>query len=265
MLFALAMIAAHVPRYARIDDAYASADMVFSHPPIRLADVVRWTPATATGLWLAGLVGALLLLWGGRLAKPGLALFVATSFLLLEAEAFNIKAYDRLSLWIAVGLLLSPVGERGLLHKERSPFARWWLLITFSFLYFSTGAWKAAQPGGEWFVGDVLAWHLVDHWFGGRPLGVWVSGRPWLILPMQWFTLAFELAFPLLVLWRRSNPWILAMGAAMHLGIQALMNVGPFSLVALSAYPVLLHPEVARGGWRRVSRRSCAASRPDPR
>jgi len=42
--------------------------------------------------------------------------------------------------------------------------------------------------------------------------------------------------------------WIVT-GVAMHLGILVLMDVGPFSLVALAYYPCLLHPDE----WRRAA------------
>ncbi len=250
---ALGLLFAHIPRFRFIEDAYAASDMVFSKAPFHLADYIVWTPPTAYGLWGAGIAGALLLLWGGRLAKPGLLLFLITAGLLLVAEAFNIKAYDRVMLWMSIGLLLGPIGERDLVDKERSPVGRYWLLLFYGFLYLSTGYWKAVQDDLMWFTGDVLAYHLVDNWFGGSALGAWISGQRWLYLPMQWFTIVFELAFPFAILWRRTNVAILVMGVLLHLGIWSTMNVGPFSFVALCGYPVLLHPDIARRWWARFS------------
>lgn len=251
VLFGVGCIFAHLLRLAFIEDAYASTDMVFSRAPFYMADHVVLTPTTAYGLWGAAVAGALLLIWGGRLAKPGLLLWLVASWLLIAQEAFNIKAYDRVITWIGLGLLLGPIGERGLTGKWRSPYGRWFLIVFYGALYGSTG-WLKAMEGDSWWTGDVLAYHLVDNWFGGSAVGAWVSGQRWLYLPMQWFTLAFEALFPLAILSRRLNPWWLLAGAAMHLGIWVLMNVGPFSFVALTAYPVLLHPEVARGLWARA-------------
>ncbi|MCK6502613.1 hypothetical protein L6R53_04330 [Myxococcota bacterium] len=260
VLYALGCVFAHLLRLPFIEDAYASTDMVFSRPPFQLADHVVFSPATAYGLWAAAVVGAGLLLVGGRLARPGLILWLCASWLLIAAEAFNIKAYDRVITWIGLGLLLGPIGERGLTRKWRSPYGRWFLLVFYAALYGSTGGLKALEDG-VWWTGDVLAFHLVDRWFGGSAMGAWVSGQRWLYLPMQWFTVAFELLFPVAVLLRRLNPWWLLAGVAMHLGIWALMNVGPFSFVALTAYPVLLHPEVAHEWWQRACARWPALSR----
>ena len=67
-------------------------------------------------------------------------------------------------------------------------------------------------------------------------------------------TIAFESLFPLAIFWRRTNPWLLAIGVLFHLSLTILMNVGPFSIVTLCAYPVLLHPQVAHRLWQRRSR-----------
>jgi hypothetical protein len=105
----------------------------------------------------------------------------------------------------------------------------------------------------------VLAYHLVNLYFGGRPLGVWASDKAWITMPGSWLTLFFEAGFPFLIWFRRTNPIVLAMGVAMHLGILCLMDVGPFSYCAIAAYPVLLHPDIARriydrgSAWRAVS------------
>ena len=100
--------------------------------------------------------------------------------------------------------------------------------------------------------GDVLAYHMLHPYFGMKPAGVWVSGQRWLLVPLCWTTVLFEASVPLLIWWRRTNPWLLAVGVLMHLGIRVFMNVGPFSYVALAAYPALLHPEVARRLYERA-------------
>ena len=242
-----------LPRGVAIPDVYAVDDMIFSRGPFRLADHVVLSEPTGYGLWAAAMLGLVSLAWGGRAAKPGLLLFLLGSWLLLAAEALNIKAYDRLLTWVALGLLLGPVGERGLTKKARSPFGRWFLLIAFAALYGSTGWLKAIEAGEGWRSGDVLAHHLVHRWFGMNPLGVWLSDKVWFTAPASWFTLFMECGFPFLCWFRRTNALILAAGVALHVGIASVMNVGAFSYVALAAYPVLLHPETARQLHRRIT------------
>jgi hypothetical protein len=245
VLFGIAALLSHGPRFFHIDDAYASADMVFSQYPFYFNDHWILTPPTARIVWAVGVAGAAMILWGGRLAKPGVLVWFVGSWILLLSEALNIKAYDRVMTWVAIGLLLGPIGERDLVHKERSPVGRWYLLLVYAALYGSTG-WHKVVLEPRWWSGKVLAYHLVNLYFGGRPLGVWASDKAWITIPGSWLTLVFEAGFPILVWFRRANPVLLGMGVMMHLGILFLMDVGPFSYCALAAYPVLLHPEIAR-------------------
>lgn len=251
LVFGVVSLWSMLARAPALADAYASSDMVFSSWPFFLADTVRVTLPTAWGLWGLGVLGLLGVLVGGRWMRPGLLLWLCADWVLLAAEALNIKAHDRLGLWISLALLLSPASERALTTKWRSPASRWLLVVVFVGIYGSTG-WLKLLEEPAWWTGEVLALHLLHHYFGGGAIAVWVSGQQWLVAPMGWATVLFEITFPLLVWSRRVNPWLLALGASFHLGIAALMNVGPFSWVALSAYPVLLHPEVARGLYARA-------------
>lgn len=252
VLFVVAAAWGHLPRVLAVPDVYAAEDMVFTAGIYRLAEYVTFTPTTAYGLWTTATLGLAFVLWGGRLAKPGVILWLFGAGALLAEEALNVKAHDRLLFYLAIGLLLSPVGERGLHAKWRSPAARWYLLVVFCALYGSTGMLKLLYEPG-WWDGTALPAHLVHRTFGrGHALAAWVSGQTWITAPMGWWTVAFEVGFPFLVWFRRTNYWVLAAGAAFHLGIFVLMDVGAFSLVAVAAYPALLHPEEARRLWGRV-------------
>lgn len=243
-------------RIPALADAFAAQDMVFSAFPFYLADKVRISLTTAWVLWGACFVGLLGVLRGGAWMRPGLVLWVLAEWTLLSAEALNIKAHDRLALWIALALFLSPA-ERGLHEKWRSPVARWFLLIAYAGLYGSTG-WLKLLEEPHWWTGEVLAYHLVHRHFAGGALAAWLSGQHWLVTPMGWVTVLFEAGFPFLVWWRRLNPWVLLVAASFHIGVALLMNVGKFSWIALSAYPVLLHPEVAHWLWARVRSKGMA-------
>ena len=257
ILFGVAALLSHGPRVLHIEDAYASRDMVFSFYPFFFNDHWILTPGTARIVWAVGTGGALMIIWVGRLARPGVLVWLVGSWILLASEALNIKAYDRLMTWVALGIFLGPIGERDLAHKERSPFGRWYLLIVYAAIYGSTG-WHKVLLEPRWWSGDVLAYHLVNLYFGGRPIGVWASDQPWITMPGSWVTLVFEAGFPFLVWFRRTNPILLAMGLTMHLGILFLMDVGPFSYCAVAAYPVLLHPDVARRIWQWLDARRAA-------
>lgn len=242
VFWALAALRSWVPRWRGVGDAYGSDDAVFSIPPVRLADTLHLSESTAWGLWgltvgLAVGVGA-----GGRWTKLALLGWIVAAWLLLLDEAMNIKAHDRLELWIALALLLGPTGETRLAAKRRSPAARWFLLLVYCALYGSTGWLKLMEEPG-WRTGETLAYHLLNVDFAGGPLAVWLSGQRWLVAPLSWWAVGFETLFPFLIWFRRTNPWLLVAGALMHTGISAVMDVGAFWFVALSGYPVLLHPE----------------------
>ena len=253
--FAVVALLTHGPRIFNIEDAYASSDMLFSQYPFRFNDHFILTPQTASIIWGAGVLGCLMMMWGGRLAKPGVLVFLVGSWVLLISEALNIKAYDRLLTWMAVGMLLGPIGERGLSKKYRSPVGRWFMLWAFIAIYGSTGFHKLLMEPEGWFSGEIISLHLLHRFFGMTTLGIWVSGQAWLAMPLSWTTLAFECGFPFFIWWKRTSHWVLLAGTMMHMGILFLMNVGPFSYVAVAAYPMLLHPETAKSIWQRWENR----------
>ena len=252
LIFVFAAICAHLPRLFRIDDAYACRDMLFTRPPYSLADWVVWSPASATAVWALGALGIVGVAWGGAWFRLGLLAYLLGTWGLLAEEALNVKAHDRLALWVALALFVSPAGERGLSQKWRSPAGRWLMLIVFGWLYWSTGTLKATQEPG-WWDGRALQLNLVHRFHAGGPLALWLSGHRVVCRVLGWATVGFEMGSPFLLVWRRGNPWVLLVGAGFHLGILTMMNVGAFSFVALSAYPVLLHPEVGRKLWERMS------------
>lgn len=243
--FALVAAGTMAPRVRYISDAYASSDMIFTRHPLYMADWLILTPPTATALWALSMLGLGMLAWGGRLAKPGLLLWLVAGWLFISGEALNTKAYDRLLTWEALVLLCAPIGERDLTNKWRSPAARWMMLIVFCAIYGSTG-WLKLLDEPRWRDGTALAYNLVDRNFGLTPVGIWLSGHLWLCKILGWFTLFFEATFPLLVLFRRTNPIVLLLGVGFHIGIWLTMFVGPFSWVSLAMYPILLQPEHAR-------------------
>ena len=252
VMFAMCCVLNLGRRFWAIGDAIAAPDMVFTTGYYQLANYVTWSQPTAYGIWTVGMLAAVLTFLPSRAYKPALVIYCLCLAALALEEALNVAAYDRLLGWMAIGFLLSPAHEPGLTSKWRSPLARYWMLVVFIAIYGSTGLMKLIHDPG-WFDGSVLAWHLVHQFHANNALAAWVSGQSWLLAPMCWITLIFEAGFPLFVMLRRTNPLILLVGVGFHLGLLALMNVGPFGLISLSAYPVLLHPDVARDAWTRLT------------
>lgn len=249
----------HLPRALAIEDAYASTDASFVDTMLGVNAWLPMSPGIAYVLWAFSCLAALAV-GHGRFMKPALLVWLPSTWILLCAEALNMKAYDRLLTWLALALLVSPAPARRLKTLFTEGWARLALVLVYVALYTSTGWLKLLEEPSWTGGGEVLALHLVHSEFG-TPTGALVSGTSlvgWLAL----FTVVAECSFVLLVWFRRTNPISLAMLACLHVGIALTMDVGPFSWVALAGFPVLLHPSVALrlySRWR-FSRRARTTS-----
>ncbi len=65
---------------------------------------------------------------------------------------------------------------------------------------------------------------------------------PLLIALLTFFTLIFEIYFPIAIWLRSLRPYWLWMGVALHLGIALVMGLYFFALLMISAYVVFVHP-----------------------
>lgn len=179
-------------------------------------------------------------------------------------------SYDSLLVDILVVLILSGCGNAWSLDARRRgearPAKRWprvLLIVQLALLYFGSGIGKASStwvPGGDasalWFILQQPTWAR----FPGLPL--WTYPLTQIATTTTWL---FEITGPLLgfaILLEQSEPrarWTqrlkrflgkirlvevyLVFGALMHLGIEATMEVGPFSFASLALYPAALGPE----------------------
>ncbi len=118
-------------------------------------------------------------------------------------------------------------------------------------MYFLTGYDKLLQSD-QWRVGDAIYYSMNEGTF---------SRAPWLYDPivqsdvgvavlmgLTWLTLGWELAFPVLVAFRRTRlPLGLLPGVALHLGIFATMSVGMFGPASIWGYQAFLSDRWSRG------------------
>ncbi|MCA8913413.1 MAG: HTTM domain-containing protein, partial [Planctomycetes bacterium] len=110
-------------------------------------------------------------------------------------------------------------------------------------VYFYTGVDKVRGVQLNGSLGD---------WVGGKAVGLalshgtiarfgFLAGWPWWIFaPATWITLAWEIAFPVLVLWKRTRWYALSFGYVLHVGIFATMEVTHFSWTILSFYWLMI-------------------------
>ncbi|MGH8459066.1 MAG: HTTM domain-containing protein, partial [Nevskiales bacterium] len=140
-------------------------------------------------------------------------------------------------LFVPAGAALSLDAAKQASSAENPPPVRSWhlfllqgqlALVYFStfFLKMGTASWKSGVAIGN-------AWQLP---FYGRPWSATLAAMPGLSEIGAWSTLAFELAFPIFIWSRRLRPWLLAIGLALHLGIEFTLRAGPFSAAMLAGY-----------------------------
>jgi len=227
-----------------IPDVWGAPDLqMVSGPYYRLAEYFVLTPTAATLWWSCIMLAIVAVAIGGRFTKAAWATFLVLAWGWLAYEGANVKAHDRLLLFVTLGLMLGPTNERQLSRKRRSPFGRWVMMTVFCAAYGATGWWKLYKEPTWLTDGSVLGNHLVHAFHGGLPLGVWLSRQTWLLPVLTIATVVWECSFPLLVWFKRATAPLLVIGVIFHASLLLTMNVGPFAPIAFAAYPILLHPD----------------------
>lgn len=248
--YGLAAIDAQAARWRDVRDALAVPEIVFASGPTRIADHVLLGPAPAWTLWAAAFVPAVGVVVGGRGTRAAVLGWFLLHAALLAALGLNVRAPERFIFLLTLCLMWAPIGERGLTRAWRSPASRWLLMLLYASLYGSTG-WLKLIADPSWWTGDALRYDLVERFHAGGALATWLSGHPALCLGMSWFTMGFEALFPFLIVWPAATPYLLLAGVGMHLGIGALMHVGPLGTMAVAGYPALCDPDRAHALWKK--------------
>lgn len=118
-------------------------------------------------------------------------------------------------------------------------------------VYATSGLFKLL--GAAWRAGSAVHYTTTQNVYG-RIFHVIAlpAGLDWLFTLLTYTALFWELAFPLLVLWRRTRMLALVAGVAIHLGIWATMEVGPFTWVMIASYAAFLDPSYVTRLVRRL-------------
>lgn len=118
------------------------------------------------------------------------------------------------------------------------------LELQLAWMYLSAFLQKLA--GAYWRDGTAVRYALMVPSVYARSWAAPLAESVELVRALTYGTMAFELAFPVLVLasYRRPRLRTVALGAGLvfHAGIELLMNVGNFPLVALACYALLAPP-----------------------
>lgn len=130
-------------------------------------------------------------------------------------------------------------------------------------VYLTSGLFKLLGPA--WRSGSAVHYTTTQnvygrlfHWYGFPP------AFEWMLTLLTYVTVVWELSFPLLLLHPRTRIAALAAGIAIHGGILATMEVGPFSWVMLATYVAFLNPHRVADFVSRVTRRRSDAATVEP-
>ncbi|MGE0789488.1 MAG: HTTM domain-containing protein [Sandaracinaceae bacterium] len=206
----------------------------------------------------------------GLFTRPSL---VVTWIAMRAIEGLNPTAhgsYDSVLINTLFVLMLSGCGRAYSIdaryRKKGGPAAKWarfLLVVHFTLLYVGSGIGKGGSgwvPGGDasalWFILQQPTWSRID----GLPL--WSYPITQVSTTVTWI---FEVSAPLfLIAWLldESSPrarWLAALkrglakihyvevyllvGFLLHVGIEAMMEVGPFSFASVALYPAVLGPD----------------------
>jgi hypothetical protein len=133
--------------------------------------------------------------------------------------------------------------------NARAPGEAIWPLRLVQFqlalMYLSAGLWKMGNP--DWRSGVAL-YYVLNNPVYRRVPGDVPSALFGALVALNYLTLFWELAFPILVWFRRTRLVMLLTGIALHLGMLTTMEVGAFMPTVLVAYVAFLDP------WRTESR-----------
>jgi hypothetical protein len=223
-----------------------------------------------------GFVAAALAAFGwrrrGTLPPAWLAYLVLAG---LRASRGKIQHNDLLLLIACVPFLLAPP-TRWLHRAVTGRSARWgWPVHTaLTFVagaYCFTGLRKLVNSGPAWVTSDNMRWILYAGAHGKArvpELAVFIADRPWLAHVTAAGVMAFELGFPLLLLYRRAHPLLIAGAFAFHgltwltLGLDYWKYAFVVVLLLVDWAPLVERLRPAVPGWALWSNRTPTSSTP---
>ena len=138
---------------------------------------------------------------------------------------------DLLLLWASVPFLLAPVAvtwrDRELRRDHGWPVR---VAMTIAALvYFFAGYHKVRRSGLDWAIGDnvryVMLWGPTVGAAQWDALATWVGERLWAAKATGAFILTFEVTFPIVLFWRRLQPFYALIAVALHVTTYLLLGL----------------------------------------
>lgn len=211
------------------------------------------SPAVVAVLWAVLLLAAVCLTLGARTRVAALVLLVALISLHRRNPDTN-NGGDVVLRVLAFYMVLAPAGaafslDRWRRHRDafwesprRAPWALRLIQVQVSVLYLASVFYKV--QGDTWSDGTAYGYiaQLTD--VQRLPVPGFVLDSMILVNLLTYGTLAVELALAVLVWNRKALPWVMAVGVALHLGIEITMTLGFFALGVFVSYISFLPPDV---------------------
>jgi hypothetical protein len=232
--------------------------------------------AVIVAIQVAGVAAAALAAAGWRrrttLAVAWLAYLVLAA---LRASRGKIQHNDLLLLIGCVPFLLAPATRW--LHRattRRSALWGWPIHTALTFVagaYFFTGLRKLTVSGVAWVTSDNMSWILYAGANGKAKvpeLALFIADRPWLSQLAAAVVMGFELGFPLLLLYRRARPAVVATAFAFHggtwltLGLDYWKYAFVVTLLLVNWEPLFLRLRRPVPGWDPWTNRTPTSSTP---
>lgn len=143
-------------------------------------------------------------------------------------------------LWANTGTVWALDARDGQSPLRQAAWPLWLMRCQVAIVYLSSGLFKLSYP--TWRDGTAVHWALNLNAFHRFPWPLPPSLAP-LEVFLTWATLLFELGFWVLILFRRTRVLALVAGIALHVGLFATLELGPFSLLMIASYICYLDPE----------------------
>lgn len=206
-----------------------------------------WGPPTLFAVWI---LAAVSLLVGYRVFLSALGCWVcAVSFWNSQPWVCNGGDQLRNALLVSAACIgLVPGPSNGTTHSQTvcSPWPLRVMFVQMACLYFFSALYKLRWT--SWRDGSMMAAvNYNETWSMCPALTTFIP--VWLDTFSTWLTLAWELSFPVLVCWRPTRFWVLALGVVFHVASLVLLEVGSFATYSLVYYV----PFVPWERWRRKS------------
>jgi HTTM domain len=118
-------------------------------------------------------------------------------------------------------------------------------------LYLSSGLWKLLNP--LWRDGSALYYVLNNNLYHRVPFFVPPEWQ-WVLTASTYLVLLWEIGFAFAVWYPPTRRIVIALGILIHLGMMTAIEIGPFSLVVLSAYWAFADPHKIPALFQRIGR-----------